>query len=157
MIIPVILSGGSGTRLWPLSRKNLPKQFLPLAGDASLFQQTVERAVTLENAAAPIVVCSEDHRFLVAEQLLELNVAGSDIMLEPAPRNTAPAIALAALQAMARNPDAIMLVLPADHLIGDIDSFQRAVSSALPAAKDNWLVTFAFARWPEPASIHPSR
>lgn len=142
MIIPVILSGGSGTRLWPLSRKNLPKQFLPLAGDASLFQQTVERAVTVQDASAPIVVCSEDHRFLVAEQLLELGVAGSDIMLEPSPRNTAPAIALAALQATARSPDAIMLVLPADHLIGDIDSFQRAVSVALPVARDNWLVTF---------------
>lgn len=85
MIIPVILSGGSGTRLWPLSRKNLPKQFLPLAGDLSLFQQTVERAGHLADAGAPIVVCSDDHRFLVAEQLLQMKVEGASIILEPAP------------------------------------------------------------------------
>ncbi len=142
MIIPVILSGGSGTRLWPLSRKNLPKQFLPLAGDLSLFQQTVERAGHLADAGAPIVVCSDDHRFLVAEQLLQMKVEGASIILEPAPRNTAPAIALAALQALARDPDAIMLVLPADHLIGDTASFQEAVEQALPVAQQDWLVTF---------------
>src|SRR5690348_629097 len=123
MLIPVILSGGSGTRLWPLSRKNLPKQFLPLAGDSSLFQQTVARTHGLSDTAAPIVVCSEDHRFLVAEQLLELNIEGASIMLEPLPRNTAPAIALAALQAMAHDPEAVILVLPADHLIGDEQNF----------------------------------
>lgn len=142
MIIPVILSGGSGTRLWPLSRKNLPKQFLPLAGDTSLFQQTVDRARALQGAASPIVVCSEDHRFLVAEQLLEMKVSGASIMLEPTPRNTAPAIALAALQAISRSPEAIMLVLPADHLIGDTESFQSAVDSATPCAEKDWLVTF---------------
>ena len=142
MLIPVILSGGSGTRLWPLSRKNLPKQFLPLAGDFSLFQQTVARTHGLADTAAPIVVCSEDHRFLVAEQLLELRVEGASIMLEPLPRNTAPAIALAALQAMARDPEAVILVLPADHLIGDEHNFQKAVASALPVAQQGWLVTF---------------
>jgi len=142
MLIPVILSGGSGTRLWPLSRKNLPKQFLPLAGDSSLFQQTVARTHGLSDTAAPIVVCSEDHRFLVAEQLLELKVEGASIMLEPLPRNTAPAIALAALQAMARDPEAVILVLPADHLIGDEQNFQQAVASALPVAQQGWLVTF---------------
>ncbi|AND71079.1 mannose-1-phosphate guanyltransferase [Dyella thiooxydans] len=142
MIIPVILSGGSGTRLWPLSRKNLPKQFLPLAGDSSLFQQTVERASQLGDVGAPIVVCSDDHRFLVAEQLLQMKVGGASIILEPAPRNTAPAIALAALQALQRDPDAVMLVLPADHLIGDTASFQHAVEQALPVATNDWLVTF---------------
>ena len=142
MLIPVILSGGSGTRLWPLSRKNLPKQFLPLAGDSSLFQQTVARTRGLAGAAAPVVVCSEDHRFLVAEQLLELKVGGASIMLEPIPRNTAPAIALAALQALSRDPDATLLVLPADHLIGDEESFRNAVANALPVAQQGWLVTF---------------
>lgn len=142
MIIPVILSGGSGTRLWPLSRKNLPKQFLPLTGASSLFQQTVERARGLANVGAPIVVCSEAHRFLVAEQLLEMKAEGASILLEPAPRNTAPAIALAALQALAREPGAILLVLPADHLIGDAESFRQAVSQAVPVAGNGWLVTF---------------
>lgn len=142
MLIPVILSGGSGTRLWPLSRKNLPKQFLPLAGDSTLFQQTVTRAQTLPGAASPIVVCSEDHRFLVAEQLQTLGISDASILLEPVARNTAPAIALAALQALGKDPDATLLVLPADHLIGDTDSFGDAVRKALPLAAEGWLVTF---------------
>jgi mannose-1-phosphate guanylyltransferase / mannose-6-phosphate isomerase len=142
MLIPVILSGGSGTRLWPLSRKNLPKQFLPLAGDSTLFQQTVARAQTLPGATSPIVVCSEDHRFLVAEQLQMLGISDASILLEPVARNTAPAIALAALQALGKDPDAILLVLPADHLIGDTDNFGDAVRKALPLAADGWLVTF---------------
>jgi mannose-1-phosphate guanylyltransferase / mannose-6-phosphate isomerase len=142
MLIPVILSGGSGTRLWPLSRKNLPKQFLPLAGDSTLFQQTVARAQTLPGATSPIVVCSEDHRFLVAEQLQMLGISDASILLEPVARNTAPAIALAALQALGKDPDAVLLVLPADHLIGDTDNFGDAVRKALPLAADGWLVTF---------------
>lgn len=142
MLIPIILSGGSGTRLWPLSRKNFPKQFLALSGDSSLFQQTVARTHQLAHITAPIVVCSEDHRFLVAEQLRELRVDGASILLEPVPRNTAPAIALAAWQAMAVNPDALLLVLPADHLIGDTGSFAGAVDRALPLAEQGWLVTF---------------
>jgi mannose-1-phosphate guanylyltransferase/mannose-6-phosphate isomerase len=142
MLIPVILSGGSGTRLWPLSRKNLPKQFLALSGDATLFQQTVTRIRALGEAAAPIVVCSEEHRFLVAEQLRALAVEGASILLEPMPRNTAPAIALAAWQALATHPDAVLLVLPADHLIGDTASFAEAVGNALPLAEQDWLVTF---------------
>jgi mannose-1-phosphate guanylyltransferase/mannose-6-phosphate isomerase len=142
MLIPVILSGGSGTRLWPLSRKNLPKQFLPLVGDSTLFQQTVERARTLPDAASPVVVCSEDHRFLVAEQLQMLGISDATILLEPVARNTAPAIALAAMQAMSRDPNATLLVLPADHLIGDTDSFTHAVHKALPLAAKGWLVTF---------------
>lgn len=142
MLVPVILSGGSGTRLWPLSRKNLPKQFLPLAGDTTLFQQTVARARALPEVDGSIIVCSEDHRFLVAEQLLELGVAGASILLEPIARNTAPAIALAAMQALAGDADAILLVLPADHLIGDTASFSDAVAMAHPLAAQGWLVTF---------------
>ena len=121
MLTPVILSGGSGTRLWPLSRTNLPRQFLALSGSSTLSQQTAQRTHALDNAAAPIVVCSDDHRFLVAEQLRELKVSGASILLEPMPRNTAPAIALAAWQALATHPDVVLLVLPADHLIGNME------------------------------------
>lgn len=142
MLIPVILSGGSGTRLWPLSRKNLPKQFLPLAGELTLFQQTVVRARTLPDSASPVVVCSEEHRFLVAEQLQSLGITDASIVLEPVPRNTGPAIALAALQAIERDPEATLLVLPADHLIGDTGNFTDAVRKALPLAAEGWLVTF---------------
>lgn len=142
MLIPLILSGGSGTRLWPVSRKNLPKQFLALTGQGTLFQQTLERTRLLQDVTAPIVVASEDHRFLAAEQLLESGVEGATIVLEPLPRNTAPAIALGALQAIERDPEAILLVLPADHLIGDAKSFTDGVQRALPAAREGWLVTF---------------
>ncbi|MBB3225868.1 mannose-1-phosphate guanylyltransferase/mannose-6-phosphate isomerase [Luteibacter sp. Sphag1AF] len=142
MIVPVILSGGSGTRLWPLSRQNRPKQFLALVGDSTLFQQTVERTAKLNDAAAPIVVCSEDHRFTVAEQLQDLGIKGASILLEPSPRNTAPAIALAAMHALAADANAVLLVLPADHLIGKESSFVSAVSRATPLADDGWLVTF---------------
>jgi mannose-1-phosphate guanylyltransferase / mannose-6-phosphate isomerase len=142
MLIPLILSGGSGTRLWPVSRRNLPKQFLSLTGEGTLFQQTVARARLLPDVVAPIVVASEDHRFLAADQLLESGVEGSSIVLEPAARNTAPAIALGALKAIERDPEALLLVLPADHLIGDTQSFITAVQQALPAAREGWLVTF---------------
>jgi len=142
MLIPLILSGGSGTRLWPVSRRNLPKQFLSLSGNGTLFQQTVERTQKLPDVAAPIVVASEDHRFLAADQLLEAGVSGTTILLEPIARNTAPAIALGALKAIERDPQALLLVLPADHLIGDTESFVAAVQQALPAARDGWLVTF---------------
>jgi len=142
MIVPVILSGGSGTRLWPLSRKNRPKQFLALTGGETLFQQTMQRVSHMPDAGAPIVVCSDDHRFMVAEQLQELQVEGASILLEPVARNTAPAIALAALHAMATDPDALLLALPADHLIGDSRSFLDAVAKAVPFARDDLLVTF---------------
>lgn len=142
MLIPLILSGGSGTRLWPISRKNLPKQFLSLAGSETLFQQTVKRAMRLPDVVAPVVVASDDHRFLAAEQLQELEIRDANILLEPVARNTAPAIAVGALQAMARDPEAILLVLPADHLIGDDDAFGAAVAKARPLAEKNWLVTF---------------
>ncbi|MBS0431512.1 MAG: mannose-1-phosphate guanylyltransferase/mannose-6-phosphate isomerase [Proteobacteria bacterium] len=142
MIFPVILSGGSGTRLWPLSRKNLPKQFLALAGESTLFQQTVARARGLEGCLTPLVVCSEEHRFFVAEQLLELGVHDASILVEPVPRNTAPAIALAAWHALESHADAMLLVLPADHLIGDPASFSEAVRKAQGLAEQDWLVTF---------------
>jgi mannose-1-phosphate guanylyltransferase/mannose-6-phosphate isomerase len=142
VVAPVILSGGSGTRLWPLSRKNLPKQFLALSGELTLFQQTVSRARALRGAVPPIVVCNEEHRFLVAEQLRGLDTEDASILLEPLPRNTAPAIALAAWHAAARDPDTILLVLPADHLIGDTSRFAQAVATALPWAALGWLVTF---------------
>lgn len=142
MLIPLILSGGSGTRLWPISRRNLPKQFLSLAGSETLFQQTVKRAMRLPGVAAPVVVASNDHRFLAAEQLQELQVADASILLEPIARNTAPAIAVGALRAMARDAEAVLLVLPADHLIGDDEAFGEAVAKALPLAEKGWLVTF---------------
>lgn len=142
MLTPLILSGGSGTRLWPVSRKNLPKQFLALAGKGSLFQQTIARTRQLPAVAAPIVVASEDHRFLAAEQLLEAGIEGATIILEPLARNTAPAIALGALQALQREADAVLLVLPADHIIGDTQAFAAAVTDAMPMAEQGWLVTF---------------
>ncbi|MEP6899271.1 MAG: mannose-1-phosphate guanylyltransferase/mannose-6-phosphate isomerase [Rhodanobacter sp.] len=142
MLIPLILSGGSGTRLWPVSRRNLPKQFLALAGKGTLFQQTVARTRQLPEVTAPIVVASDDHRFLAAEQLLEAGVEGATIVLEPLARNTAPAIALGALQALQRDPDALLLVLPADHLIADTAAFVDAVKQAMPLAERDWLVTF---------------
>ena len=142
MLTPLILSGGSGTRLWPVSRRNLPKQFLSLSGDGTLFQQTVARTRKLPDVTTPIIVASEDHRFLAADQLLEAGVKGATILLEPVARNTAPAIALGALKAVERDPQALLLVLPADHLIGDTESFVAAVQQALPSARDGWLVTF---------------
>jgi mannose-1-phosphate guanylyltransferase/mannose-6-phosphate isomerase len=138
MLTPVILSGGSGTRLWPLSRELYPKQLLPLVGERTMLQETVLRLEGLE-AAPPIVVCNEAHRFLVAEQLRQLAITPQAILLEPVGRNTAPAIALAALQA---RPDALLLVLPADHVIRDVTAFQAAVTAAVPAAKAGKLVTF---------------
>ena len=142
MLFPVVLSGGSGTRLWPLSRQNQPKQFLSLMGDHSLYQETVLRVARLPGAHPPVTVCSEDHRFMVGEQLQAVGVASGGILLEPAARNTAPAIALAALHVLAKDADATMLVLPADHLIEDESAFRAAVESAMVLADDGWLVTF---------------
>ncbi|KZC34052.1 MULTISPECIES: mannose-1-phosphate guanylyltransferase/mannose-6-phosphate isomerase [Rhodanobacter] len=142
MLIPLILSGGSGTRLWPVSRKNLPKQFLELAGKGTLFQQTIARTRQLPGVAAPIVVASDDHRFLAADQLLEAGITDGTIVLEPLARNTAPAIALGALQALQRDADATLLVLPADHLIGNTAAFVEGVKQAMPLAAQGWLVTF---------------
>ena len=142
MLHPVILSGGSGSRLWPLSRQNLPKQFLSLIGDLSLFQETVRRAAALPGAQAPVTVCSEDHRFMVGEQLQAIGAGNGGILLEPVARNTAPAIALAALHLTAKDPEATMLVLPADHLIEDEAAFRDAVSHATALAGEGWLTAF---------------
>ncbi|WP_133478164.1 mannose-1-phosphate guanylyltransferase/mannose-6-phosphate isomerase [Cognatilysobacter segetis] len=142
MLHPVVLSGGSGTRLWPLSRQNQPKQFLALVGDRSLYQETLLRASRLPGAAAPVTVCADDHRFMVGEQLQAVGLGNGGILLEPAARNTAPAIALAASHLAARDPDALMLVLPADHLIEDESAFRDAVAHAVGLADAGWLVTF---------------
>jgi mannose-1-phosphate guanylyltransferase/mannose-6-phosphate isomerase len=141
-LIPVVLSGGSGTRLWPLSRELYPKQLLPLLGAHTMLQDTMLRLAGL-NAEAPLVVCNEAHRFLVAEQLRVMGTSAQGILLEPVGRNTAPAIALAALAAVAAGKgEALLLVLPADHVIRDIAAFQQAVQTAAVAAKAGLLVTF---------------
>jgi mannose-1-phosphate guanylyltransferase/mannose-6-phosphate isomerase len=149
-MIPVILSGGSGTRLWPLSRAKKPKQFLQLINDKSMLQNTLLRLQGLADLQAPMVICNEDHRFMVAEQLREISSQQSDIILEPVGRNTAPAIAVAALQAMATGDDPLLLVLAADHAIKDIPAFHQAIEQATPAAMLGKLVTFGIV----PTSAH---
>lgn len=141
-MIPVILSGGSGTRLWPLSRAKKPKQFLPLLNEKSMLQNTLLRLKGLTDMQSPMIICNEDHRFMVAEQLRELATAQPTILLEPVGRNTAPAIAVAALQAMSDGTDPLLLILAADHAIKDIPAFHRAVELAIPAAEQGKLVTF---------------
>jgi mannose-1-phosphate guanylyltransferase/mannose-6-phosphate isomerase len=141
MLVPVLLSGGVGSRLWPVSREAHPKQFLPLAGELSMLQETLKRTVGLE-ASAPVVVCNEEHRFMVAEQFRQVDLQANALILEPEGRNTAPAVALAALQAIETDPDAILLVLPADHLIQNIPAFVAAVDKALPLAQTGQLMTF---------------
>lgn len=141
MIYPVILAGGTGSRLWPMSRELYPKQFLKLLGDETLLQQTLARLKGLETAD-PLLICNEEHRFLAAEQLRQMGQLGHNIILEPVGRNTAPAIALAALAAVEKNPDAIMLVLAADHAIADPAKFQLAVNTATPFAEQGALLTF---------------
>ena len=143
-IIPVILSGGSGTRLWPLSRKHYPKQFLPLSTDKSMFQETILRLSGIEDLCSPIVVCNDDHRFIVAEQLKEINIIDATIILEPIGKNTAPAIAVASIQSLKANSkvDKILLVLPADHVIEKNHDFLNAIDIAIKNAKDGKLVTF---------------
>ncbi len=142
MLVPVILSGGAGTRLWPLSRELYPKQLLPLLGPRTMLQDTVLRLAGLETAA-PVVVCNEEHRFLVAEQLRAIDCQPGAIVLEPAGRNTAPAIALAAHAALAADEgDGLLLVLPADHVIRDVAAFRAAVEGAAAAARADHLVSF---------------
>jgi len=140
-IYPVILSGGSGTRLWPLSRDLLPKQLLPLVKEKSLLAQTALR-VSGDPFARPIVICNQEHRFLVAEQLRSIGVTPETIIVEPVGRNTAPAIAVAAAYLRARDPQALMLVLPSDHVIQDEAAFGRAIGVAARAAAAGHLVTF---------------
>ncbi|WP_235830131.1 mannose-1-phosphate guanylyltransferase/mannose-6-phosphate isomerase [Algihabitans albus] len=142
MIYPVILSGGSGTRLWPLSREAFPKQLLPLFSERSLLQDTVERLRDPTLFAAPLLIANHEHRFLIAEQLRSIGVEPAAIVLEPFGRNTAPAAALAALLLERRDPDAVMALFPADHAIPDVAALRRALEAATPAAEEGRLITF---------------
>ena len=141
VIHPVILSGGAGSRLWPLSRRLYPKQLLPLAGERTMIQDTAARFKG-ERFAPPIVICNQEHRFLIAEQLRETGTSGARIVLEPVGRNTAPAAAIAALLVTTTNPDAIVLLVPSDHVIRNLAAFAHAIDAALPAARNGALVTF---------------
>ncbi|WP_272878384.1 mannose-1-phosphate guanylyltransferase/mannose-6-phosphate isomerase [Stutzerimonas stutzeri] len=142
MLLPVIMAGGSGSRLWPLSRQLNPKQFLALTdAQLSMLQSTIRRLEGLE-AGLPLLICNEQHRFLAAEQLRQLGMEQTRILLEPVGRNTAPAIALAALQATQEGADPILLVLAADHLIQDVDAFHSSIQAAMPFAIGGKLVTF---------------
>jgi len=143
MIVPVLLAGGSGTRLWPLSRESYPKQFLKLTDEWSLLQHTVRRASALAGATPPILICNEAHRFLVAEQLREVGVEGAEILLEPEARNTAPAVAIACLVAKERHGgDALVFIMAADHLIADLSNFIASVEIAAKVAAHGRLTTF---------------
>lgn len=148
MLIPVILSGGSGTRLWPLSRELYPKQMLPLVSKGTMLQETLARLAGVEQLSAPVIVCNENHRFLVAEQMLESGVKPQAIVLEPVGRNTAPAVAVAAMVAVAGehapadDRDPLLLILPADHVIRDLGAFHAALAAGCEAARAGNLVTF---------------
>jgi mannose-1-phosphate guanylyltransferase/mannose-6-phosphate isomerase len=142
MLHPVLLCGGSGERLWPLSRRQYPKQFLALNGDGSLLQATAQRVEGLDDLAAPIAVANSDYRFLVAEQLRSAGAGEAAVLLEPAARNTAPAVAAAAMVALRRDADALILVMPSDHVITDTAAFQAAVTVGRQAAVEGRLVTF---------------
>ncbi len=141
MLKPVIMAGGSGTRLWPLSRGNYPKQFLALAGNNSMLQQTLQRLEGLAHQA-PLVICNEEHRFLAAEQIRQLGLKDSAIVLEPFGRNTAPAVALAAIQAMQADGDATLLVMAADHVFADVKALQEVINQAEQLAETGAMVTF---------------
>ncbi|MEZ8743224.1 mannose-1-phosphate guanylyltransferase/mannose-6-phosphate isomerase [Vibrio sp. 10N.261.49.A5] len=141
MLLPIIMAGGSGSRLWPLSRSLYPKQFISLASDKTMLQETVARLEQLEHGK-PIFICNEEHRFIVAEQLRQREFEHGGIVLEPVGRNTAPAIALAALQATKSGDDPLLLVLAADHVIKDENAFVQSVERAMPAANLGKLITF---------------
>ena len=149
-IHPVVLCGGSGTRLWPLSRALYPKQLLALASERTLFQETILRTADTSRFAPPIVVGNEEHRFILAEQVRELGIAPSAVVVEPVGRNTGPAAAVAALLLVADDPDAQMLLMPADHVIGEPDAFRDAIAAASRAADAGRLVTFGI----EPTGPH---
>lgn len=142
MILPVVMAGGVGSRLWPLSRELYPKQFLPLVSKQTMLQDTVSRLDGLKGLQKPIFICNEDHRFLVAQQIHEISVDPDSIILEPEGRNTAPAIALAAFKAMESGEDPLLLVLAADHLIEDSETFQKIVLDAVESSEEGKLVTF---------------
>jgi len=140
-ITPIILCGGSGSRLWPLSRKSYPKQFVPLVGDKTLFQNSATR-LTGKQFKNPVIVTNSDYRFIVTEQLQEIGIDPGAILIEPEGRNTAPAILAAALFEYRENPDAVLVVAPSDHIINDVNAFQLAIDEAYKVALDGQLVTF---------------
>lgn len=141
MILPVIMAGGTGSRLWPLSRDLMPKQFLKLDGDTTMLQATVKRLLGLDSLP-PLVICNEEHRFIAAEQMRQINQLDHNIILEPAGRNTAPAIALAAMTTIKKGQDPLLLVLAADHIISDSEEFRQVVAQASEFAAADNLVTF---------------
>jgi len=141
-LTPVILSGGSGSRLWPLSRTDYPKQYLPLVGDNTMLQETILRLDGLDDLADPIIICNLEHRFLVAEQCQQIGINNPIIILEPIGRNTAPAIAAAALQSLKDTGDSKLLVLSADHIIQDIDAFHQVINIATRQVKNGKLAIF---------------
>ena len=147
-IIPVILAGGSGSRLWPLSRESFPKQFLQLSDedDNTLLQKTYKRIEDLENISKPIIICNEDHRFIVGDQMKKIKIKPSSIILEPSRRNTAPAITIAALKAIEdykeENNDPILLILSSDHYIKEIDKFKKSIQKSIELALDGDLLIF---------------
>lgn len=143
MILPVVLCGGSGSRLWPVSRELYPKQLLPVTGETlSLLQMTIERLEGIADAVAPVILCNENHRFTVAAQIQALNIQPGAIILEPEGRNTAPAIAVGALEAMRNGADPVLLVLPADHIVKDVPAFAAAVEDGCRLAESGEMVTF---------------
>ncbi|MGE0086251.1 MAG: mannose-1-phosphate guanylyltransferase/mannose-6-phosphate isomerase [Desulfococcaceae bacterium] len=142
MICPVILAGGSGTRLWPLSRELWPKQLIELTGEHTMLQDTVLRLKDFAGMQPPMIICNEKHRFMVAEQLRMIDIRAASILLEPVGRNTAPAVCLAALKAVSAGDDPLLLVLPADHFIKDIKAFHQALETAAHFAEQDFLITF---------------
>ncbi|MEZ5648062.1 MAG: mannose-1-phosphate guanylyltransferase/mannose-6-phosphate isomerase [Alphaproteobacteria bacterium] len=144
-IYPVILSGGSGTRLWPLSRSLFPKQFLPLASSRTLLQETINRVSDEGRFASPLIICNDQHRFVVDEQLRALNIKPKAIVLEPISRNTAAAVMIAAELIAKENSEACLFVLPSDHIIMDVQKFHMAMDLALKAAQAGWMVAFGMA------------
>ena len=143
-ITPVILCGGKGTRLWPLSRASFPKQYLEINPEESIsfFQETINRIKSYDDIENPIVVCNEEHRFIVAEQMRQINVKAKAILLEPVGSNTAPAITIASLKAIENDENSILLVLPADHIIRKTKKFIRVINKAVNYAIKGKLITF---------------
>lgn len=142
MIVPVILAGGSGTRLWPLSREMYPKQLINIINEKTMLQETLIRLSGLEDMGNPVVICNDNHRFMVAEQLREIEITAESILLEPVGRNTAPALAIAALRILSQGLNPLLLVLPADHIIKDVSVFHEALSHGESFVKAGYLITF---------------
>ena len=143
-ILPIILCGGTGSRLWPLSRKSFPKQYLAMSNEenSTFLQTTIQRIKGLDNCKDPIIVCNEEHRFITAEQLRQIGVKPGAILLEPCSQNTAPAIAVSALRSLSQDEDQLLLILPSDHLITNEKNFLESIKMAQTAALEGKIVTF---------------